>query len=252
MIVNLWMENSITFLLILYLFWCQRLSVCVGLLRKYSFDYYFVLILYIICKIWTGWGLQKWEISPQPNGFCRAQGSLLLCLYYVYVRIIKETELNNYFYFAVYIIKVLINSSVTAPLLRWSSHTSRYDIIVDNSSLICDERIIAEMILSWRCWEETSHEVFLLALKALNSLVKSDHCHATYNIEQLRRTDVISILFNICKVFSTECNQFNASFRSSYACLQRWCSVLYHLFIQIAITQNNVVMHCQLLLWVLG
>lgn len=93
-----------------------------------------------------------------------------------------------------------MDSCVTSAVMHWCDGTKKYVINKENSSLISDVRVVVDMLLSWRAWEESADGVWLMAIQALNSLVRSDHTHRNYNIEQLRRAGVIGRLLDICKV----------------------------------------------------
>lgn len=98
------------------------------------------------------------------------------------------------------VLQVLLDSSVTSAVMHWCDGAKKYVINTENLSLISDVRIIVDMLLSWRAWEESADDVWLMAFHALNSLVRTDHPHRNYNIEQLCRAGVICKLLDICKV----------------------------------------------------
>jgi len=107
-------------------------------------------------------------------------------------------------------VQVLTDSCATCALLRYNDSTLRYAINKENVALISDVKIIVDMLLSWRAWEKSADGVYLMALEALNSLVRTDHPHHQYNIEQYRRAGLVSKLLEICKV----CVEFVSSLRT--------------------------------------
>ena len=66
--------------------------------------------------------------------------------------------------------------------------------------MLCDTQIVMKVLLSWRVWESAADSVWLLALNALNSLVRPDHLHQQYNINQLCDAGVIVKMLDIWKV----------------------------------------------------
>lgn len=96
--------------------------------------------------------------------------------------------------------QVLTDSCATSKLMQYNDSTQRFVINKEHVALISDVKIL-EMLLSWRAWEKSADGVFLMVLQALNSLVRIEHPHRHYNIEQYRRAGVISKLLDICKVF---------------------------------------------------
>jgi len=71
--------------------------------------------------------------------------------------------------------------------------------------VLCDTQIVMKVLLSWRVWESAVDSVWLLALNALNSLVRAGHVHQRYNIDQLCDAGVIPKMLSIWKVCYTVC-----------------------------------------------
>ena len=120
-------------------------------------------------------------------------------LFIIFTRFRKYSS-QRYVLIACIYAQVLTDSCATSKLMQYNDSTQRFVINKDNAALISDVKIILEMLLSWRAWERSADGVFLMALQALNSLVRTEHPHRQYNIEQYRRAGVIGKLLDICKV----------------------------------------------------
>lgn len=118
--------------------------------------------------------------------------------------------------------QVFLDACVTVPIVH-NEYTARFDPVdptaidqsVDavralrvnsnNCALICDVRIITDILLDWTVWAprcaegegNTGGSVWLLALRALNGLVRPDHPHLSYNVQILQSAGVVSRILNI-------------------------------------------------------
>jgi len=99
--------------------------------------------------------------------------------------------------------KVLLDACTSTSILRCNDvidGASTYELDAENTSLITDIHVITDILLEWTVWKESPEDVWLLAFRAVNSLVRPTQKYLQYHLELLQSADVISRLLNISLV----------------------------------------------------
>jgi len=103
--------------------------------------------------------------------------------------------------------QVFINAAVSQSIVHSSDgRRQSYYVAREHSAVLCDTQVVMKLLLSWRLWESATDTVWLLAVSALNSLVRPDHPHQQYNVNQLCDAGLAAKMLDIWKVCSALCS----------------------------------------------
>ena len=86
-------------------------------------------------------------------------------------------------------LQVLLDWCVSEPVLQ--RHLGGYRAITNTLALIRDVQLINCVLLSWRVWGRADTRVWHVGLQALVALVRGDHPHRGFNVQQMQNVQLV-------------------------------------------------------------
>jgi len=96
--------------------------------------------------------------------------------------------------------QVFINAAVTQAIVHFSELEQSYYIVQQHSAVPSDTQLVMKLLLAWRLWDSAADSVWLLAINALNSLVRANHPLQQHNVNQLYDAGLTARILDIWKV----------------------------------------------------
>uniref|UniRef100_T1IQQ2 BEACH-type PH domain-containing protein n=1 Tax=Strigamia maritima TaxID=126957 RepID=T1IQQ2_STRMM len=94
------------------------------------------------------------------------------------------------------ILKTVVNSCLSAPIIKCASILAKPIIIEKSQAVILDPEVLSATLRQWKTWEKYDfnvHKTFLLAIKELTSDL---HPHHVFNRSQLSHNFVVNLLMS--------------------------------------------------------
>ena len=79
---------------------------------------------------------------------------------------------------------------MTEPVLQ--HHATTYSAVTNTSALIRDVQLVGCILLAWRVWERADSRVWHVGLQALAALVRGDHPHRGFNVQQMQNALLVN------------------------------------------------------------
>jgi len=95
---------------------------------------------------------------------------------------------------------VLLDVCLSKPVLIYSQSGQRYQLDGSTDALIQDTQIIMDLLLAWKIWEKAEDGIWILVFEALELLIRPEHPHRSFNIQQLQNANLIEKMLMICLV----------------------------------------------------
>jgi len=86
-------------------------------------------------------------------------------------------------------LQVLLDWCVSEPVLQ--RHQGGYRAVMNTSALIRDVQLINCVLLCWRLWGRADTRVWHVGLQALAALVRGDHPHRGFNVQQMQNVQLV-------------------------------------------------------------
>ena len=103
--------------------------------------------------------------------------------------------------------QVLLDAMLTRPVLRYDPTTQQYVLHEDTVALVRDVHLVSTLLLAWRVWERGPVQVWHMAFRALELLVREGHPHQQFNARQLQNIGIVDRLLLICLVSTAHARQ---------------------------------------------
>ncbi|KAK3604703.1 hypothetical protein CHS0354_008265 [Potamilus streckersoni] len=103
-------------------------------------------------------------------------------------------------------LKVLMDASTTESLFKMDPQSGALVLRPKSEALIRDASIIEQLLLNWQLWQNEKLADFVF--QGLESLVREDHPHQTFNIKQFQ---VINIVRKIFKIYQERIQESEAA-----------------------------------------
>ncbi|KAM4772207.1 lysosomal-trafficking regulator [Rhinophrynus dorsalis] len=98
-----------------------------------------------------------------------------------------------------YILRTLLEGCTGDQLLNISEN-GQFNLNIDCISVIQDVRLLEHLLLDWKIWSKAETGVWKKLLSALEILIRDNHPHQMFNIQQLLKAKVVHHFLMACQV----------------------------------------------------
>ncbi|KAL3873258.1 hypothetical protein ACJMK2_036396, partial [Sinanodonta woodiana] len=165
-------------------------------------------ILFLVAKVYELCGLEKSSIAEHEAE--KLQARALRVLFSVvhhsplmaqeYAKINGNALLSKVLIISRSVVghhtlKVLMDASTTETLFRMDPQSRVLVLRPKSEALIRDASIIKQLLLNWQLWQKEEFADFVF--QGLESLVREDHPHQTFNVKQYQVINIVRKIFKI-------------------------------------------------------
>ncbi len=100
---------------------------------------------------------------------------------------------------------MLLDAALTRPIMKFDTVSRTYQLNADTTALIHNTSVITELFLAWKVWEKADVQVWEMAFKALEYLVRESHPSREFNVKQLHNVNIVSKMLVTCMVSVSPC-----------------------------------------------